>query len=146
LSQQLRLTYILGFLMPGLAEHALKAGNWLFVRNFTRDRTQIGHWRRALRAPGRLTAALNYYRANVGLALPHQWPPVAVPVMGVWSDGDPAMGERQMKESARYVHGEFRYERIEGADHWLQLTAPDRLNALLLSYLRASPKPYSAAA
>jgi pimeloyl-ACP methyl ester carboxylesterase len=144
--QHLRLAYAAGFLVPGLAEYTLKCANWLFVRKFTRDRTQIGYWRRSLRAPGRLTAALNYYRANTTLGLRHDWPKVMVPVMGVWSDGDPAMGEEQMRNSARYVKAEFRYERIEGADHWLQLTAPDRLNELLLDYLGVKPHPYSAAA
>jgi pimeloyl-ACP methyl ester carboxylesterase len=146
LMQKLRMAYVLGFLMPGLAEQTLKLGNWFFIRQFTRDRIQIGYWRRSLRRPGRLTAALNYYRANISLGLPHHWPPVTVPVMGVWSDGDPAMGEWQMRASGRYVQAEFRYERIERADHWLQLTAPERLNGLLLDYFGARPKPYSAAA
>jgi pimeloyl-ACP methyl ester carboxylesterase len=146
LAQRLRMSYVLGFLIPGVAEQALKFGNWLFLRKFTRDRTQIGYWRRSLGPPGRLRAALNYYRANIGLGMPQRWPAVQVPVMGVWSDGDPALGEKQMRDSGRYVQAEFRYERIEGADHWLQLTAPTRLNTLLLDYFGAKPKPYSAAA
>jgi pimeloyl-ACP methyl ester carboxylesterase len=146
LAQRLKMLYVFGFAVPGLAEHTLKAANWLFIRKLTRDRTQIGYWRRNLRPPGRLTAALNYYRANLRLGLPQQWPPVTVPVMGVWSDGDPVLGETQMRESARYVQAGFRFERIDGADHWLQLTAADKLNTLLLDYFSASPKPYSAAA
>lgn len=134
LLQKLRMSYVFGFAVPGLAEHALKAGNWWFVRRFTRDRTQIGHWRRNLRPPGRLTAALNYYRANLKLGLPQQWPTVHVPVMGVWSDHDTALGEQQMRDSAQYVQAEFRYERVDGADHWLQLTGAERLNPLLLDY------------
>ena len=31
-----------------------------------------------------------------------------------------------MTGSAEYVVGEWRYERIEGASHWLQLDAPER--------------------
>jgi pimeloyl-ACP methyl ester carboxylesterase len=143
LAQRLRMSYVLGFAVPGLAEHALKAGNWFFVRKFTRDRIQIGHWRRNLRPAGRLTAALNYYRANMKLGLSHEWSPVHVPVMGVWSDGDPALGEQQMVDSARYVAAGFRYEQIGGADHWLQLTGAEKLNPLLLEYLG---KAYSAAA
>jgi len=140
LAQQVRLTYALGFLLPGLAERALRAGNWLFIRKLTRDRTQIGYWRRSLRPAGRLTAALNYYRANVRSGLRRRWPPVTTPAMGVWSDGDPALGEKQMRDSAQYVHAEFRYERIDGADHWLQLTGAERLNALLLDYLGSTPR------
>jgi pimeloyl-ACP methyl ester carboxylesterase len=54
--------------------------------------------------------------------------------MGLWSSLDPALGEGQMADSARYVAGSFRYERIEGADHWLQVTAPEQVNALLLDF------------
>lgn len=147
LAQRLRMFYVFLFLMPGLGERLLKFCNWFFVRKFTRDRTQIGHWRRNLRPRGRLTAALNYYRANMrGGALRPRPAAVTVPVMGLWSDGDPALGEKQMRDSGRFVQAEFRYERVEGADHWLQLTAADQVNALLLDYFGAKPKPYSAAA
>jgi pimeloyl-ACP methyl ester carboxylesterase len=146
LAQWLRLYYVLLFRVPWLAERTLRAGNWLVLRKMTRDRTQIGYWRRGLRPAGRLTAALNYYRANIGLGRARAWPAVSVPVMGVWSDGDPALGEQQMRGSARYALAGFRYERVEGADHWLQLTAPARVNELLIDFLGAKPAPYSAAA
>ncbi len=133
--QHLRMTYVLGFILPGIAEQVLRAGDWLMMRQFTDEPGQAEHWKRELSAPGRLTAALNYYRANAGLVLPQSWPRVRVPVMGIWSDRDPAMGEKQMRDSAHYVESEFRFERIRGADHWLQLTAPDKVNALLLEFL-----------
>ena len=40
-----------------------------------------------------------------------------------------------MTGSARYVSGPWRYERIDGAGHWLQLDAPGQVNALLLDFL-----------
>jgi pimeloyl-ACP methyl ester carboxylesterase len=40
-----------------------------------------------------------------------------------------------MRDSAHYVEGEFRFERIRDADHWLQLTAHEKVNALLLDFL-----------
>ena len=52
--------------------------------------------------------------------------------------------EEQMRESAQYATGGFRFERIDGADHWLQLTAADRLNALLLDFFAAVPQPAAA--
>jgi pimeloyl-ACP methyl ester carboxylesterase len=55
--------------------------------------------------------------------------------MGVWSTGDFALTERQMVESAAQVAGPWRYERIEGPGHWMQLEAPDAVNALLLDFL-----------
>ena len=82
-----------------------------------------------------MTAALNYYRANVphALRLAGNTTPVTVPVMGVWSSLDQALGEQQMVDSAQYAP-DFRYERIDGADHWLQVTAADRVNALLCDF------------
>jgi pimeloyl-ACP methyl ester carboxylesterase len=140
--QQLRMAYIPLFCVPGIAEGMLKAADWFALRQFTSEAGQAELWKRELGAPGRLTAALNYYRANLKLALPQSYPRVKVPVMGIWSDRDPALGEKQMRDSAHYVDGEFRFERIHDADHWLQLTAHERVNALLLDFFGAK-KPQS---
>lgn len=140
--QHLRMTYVLGFVLPGIAEHTLRAGDWFLLRQFTTEPGQVDIWKRDLSAPGRLTAALNYYRANLNLSFPHSYPRVRVPVMGLWSDRDPALGERQMRDSAHYVEGEFRFERIRDTDHWLQLTAYERVNALLLDFFGSrAPAP-----
>ena len=40
-----------------------------------------------------------------------------------------------MTESGAHVDGTWRYERIEGAGHWMQLDAPERVNELLLDFL-----------
>lgn len=136
IGQRLRFYYMAIFCIPGFSEWLLKAGDWLIVRKMSSDPSQAEHWIRNLRPEGRLTAALNYYRANIKPARgKNSSSPITMPVMGVWSDGDKALGERQMRDSAACVQGSFRYERIAGADHWMQLTAADRVNALLLDFL-----------
>jgi pimeloyl-ACP methyl ester carboxylesterase len=55
--------------------------------------------------------------------------------MGLWSSGDNYLPEHRMVRSEEHVSGPWRYERIEGASHWLQLDAPDRVNELLLDFL-----------
>lgn len=62
-------------------------------------------------------------------------PKVTAPVLGIWSTADIFMIESQMTQSARYVSGTFRYERIEALDHWLQLEAPQKVTPLLLNWL-----------
>jgi pimeloyl-ACP methyl ester carboxylesterase len=62
-------------------------------------------------------------------------PPVQAPAMGVWSSGDIALTEASMTGTADYVAGPWRYERLDGIGHWMQLEAPDRVNALLLDFL-----------
>jgi pimeloyl-ACP methyl ester carboxylesterase len=140
--QYLRSSYMMWFLVPGLAEKSLTAGDFYLMNRFTTDRAQVGHWKKNLREPGRMTAALNYYRANVprGIALGSKSEPVRVPVMGIWSSRDPALGETQMRDSTAYVAEYFRYERIDGADHWLQVTASERVNALLLDFFASGPR------
>ena len=56
--------------------------------------------------------------------------------MGVFSDGDRFLAEAQMTGTQEFVDAPWRYERVEGANHWLQLSAPEKVNALLLDYLR----------
>jgi len=41
-----------------------------------------------------------------------------------------------MTGSAAYVQGEWRYERVDGAGHWLPLDAADRVTELLLEHLQ----------
>ena len=146
--QRLRSSYMLWFMLPFLAEQSLSFNDFQAMRKFTKEPTQYDAWRRSLREPGRLTAALNYYRANVPrMMLPGgKLAPVSVPTMGVWSSRDAALTEEQMRDSAQFVKNSFRYERIDGADHWLQLTAADRLNTLLLDFFAAAPKAAEAAA
>jgi pimeloyl-ACP methyl ester carboxylesterase len=89
--------------------------------------------------PGALTASFGWYRANAHpgtvISPPTDLPPVTMPTMGIWSSGDVALLESQMTGSAKYVDGSWRYERIDGASHWMQLDAPDELNTLLLDFL-----------
>jgi pimeloyl-ACP methyl ester carboxylesterase len=55
--------------------------------------------------------------------------------MGVWSSGDFALTEQQMTGSSEDVAGPWRYERIEGAGHWMQLDEPAALSTLLIDFL-----------
>jgi len=59
----------------------------------------------------------------------------AAPTMGVWSSGDIALTEAQMTGSAAFVTGPWRYERLDGVGHWMQLEAPAEVNRLLLDFL-----------
>lgn len=135
LAQRWRGWYVLFFQLRGLAEWVLRLRDWWILRRFAGFDREAPRWIERLSRPGRLTAAINFYRANIALAWKRSWPPSVVPTLGLWSDGDRFLVERQMRESSRYVEAPWRYERIEGANHWLQLEAAGRVNALLLDYL-----------
>ena len=44
-------------------------------------------------------------------------------------------GHSDKPDSAQNVAGPWRYERLDGPGHWLQLEAPDKINALQLDFL-----------
>ena len=130
--------YMLLFQFPGIAERWLTKDNWANFRRWAGhpDADQVIA---ELEATGSLTPGLNWYRANVPpgswVGPPLQLPPVQAPAMGIWSTGDFALTETQLTDSAENVAATWRYERLDGPGHWLQLDAPDRVNALLLDFL-----------
>ena len=132
--------YMLLFQFEGIAEQWLSNDDWKNFRDWGRH-PDADALIPDLARPGALTATLNWYRANIPPsslvegAIPV--PAVQAPTMGVWSSGDFALLEAQMTGSADYVEGDFRYERIEGAGHWMMLERPDELNALLVDFLPA---------
>ena len=133
--QLLKAWYAGLFQVPGVSEFLLKAGNLMALKPQAADAEQLADWRSNFSGEGRLTAALNYYRANKHLAVSHPYPDIHTPIMGVWGEGDPALTERQMRDSSKHVRGPFRYERIDGGvGHWMQLTAAHRVNQLLLQF------------
>ena len=46
-----------------------------------------------------------------------------------------SIGHPATFRAAEHVAGPWRYARLEGPGHWMQLEAPDRVNALLLDFL-----------
>jgi len=137
LEQRQKSWYMLLFQFPGVAERWLTENNWAnMIGAGHPDADQVVA---DIEANGSLVPGLNWYRANVGpetwVGPPVQLPPVQAPTMGIWSTGDFALTEVQMTDSAENVAGPWRYERLDGPGHWLQLDAPDKVNALLLDFL-----------
>jgi pimeloyl-ACP methyl ester carboxylesterase len=134
LEQKRRGYYVLVFQLVGVAEWLLRLGHWRALS--AAYPAEAPNWIAALSRPGRLTAALNYYRANLWLLLRRDRRRVPLPVMGVWSSRDAALCESQMTASRDYVDGPWRYERLDGVRHWIPLEAPGRITPLLLDFLR----------
>jgi len=134
IEQRMRSWYMLLFQFEGIAEQWLAENPFMLTGH--PDHEDVS---KRLAEPGALTASLGWYRANAHprslVGDPPRLPPVTRPVLGIWSDGDPALTERQMVTSKDQVEGSWRYEKIEGAGHWMQLDAPDKVNALILDFI-----------
>ena len=140
LEQHEKSWYMLLFQYPEIAERWLSGDNWANFRAWGRhpDTDAVIS---ELEANGSLTPGLNWYRANITpeswVGPPMELPPVQAPTMGVWSSGDFALTEVQMTDSEKSMAGPWRYERVDGPGHWMQLEAPDTVNGLLLDFLPA---------
>ncbi|MFC6169839.1 alpha/beta fold hydrolase [Loigolactobacillus jiayinensis] len=125
--EQLRKSwYAVSFLVPGLAEKLYSQHDWALFQKFTRYQPEAKqHWLPDLKRPGRLTAALNWYRANLN---PYYWEKrsaptsriVQLPVLGLFGEQDPYLSYAQMRHSRRYAP-QLTVTALIGAGHWLQL-------------------------
>ncbi|HVC69508.1 MAG TPA: alpha/beta fold hydrolase [Acidimicrobiales bacterium] len=136
--QQEKSWYMLLFQFEPVAEQWLSNDDWANFRSWG-DHPDADAVIADLERTGSLTPGLNWYRANVPpealIGPPLELPAVAAPTMGVWGTGDFALTEAQMTGSSAYVTGPWRYERVDGVAHWMQLEKPDVVNRLLLDFL-----------
>ena len=99
-----------------------------------------------LGTPDALGAALNWYRANNFLgdntdpteARRTEIPDTTVPTMFIWSDQDTALGRQGAELTENFVSSNYRFEVIEGVNHWVTEVAAERVNQLLLEHLANS--------
>jgi pimeloyl-ACP methyl ester carboxylesterase len=143
--QRNRSRYVGLFLMEGKAEQVLGEDDCRRLRAMFAlppnpqavPKRVVDHFVGSLSRPGRLTAALNYYRAN--LSDPKAWAArakqlrVTEPTRLIWGDQDPALGRLQAENTAEYMTGDYRLEVLEGAGHWLQFERPDEVGRTLVN-------------
>jgi len=142
--QKARSRYIGLFLMEGKAEDVLADDDYRRLRGMYSigpnpeavPRAVVEHFVHSMSRPGRLTAGLNYYRANLspgrGWSALAQDINVTAPTLLIWGDQDPALGRLQAESTAQHMTANYRLEVLEGAGHWLQFERPDEVSRSLV--------------
>jgi pimeloyl-ACP methyl ester carboxylesterase len=142
-----RSQYVQLFLMEGKAEEVLAEGDYRRLRAMYAigpnpnaiPRTVVDKYVRSLSRPGRMTAGLNYYRANLrpgtGWGALARELKIAAPTAFLWGDQDPALGRLQADKTAEFMQGEYRLEILTGAGHWLQFERPIEVGHALAGVL-----------
>jgi pimeloyl-ACP methyl ester carboxylesterase len=134
--QALSSSYMLFFQLPWIPERLLLSKRATAGIMATRSAPELAEAElKAIQQPGTLTAALNWYRG-----LPFSNPremrkKVTVPTLYVWSDGDVALKEKCARLCADYVVGDYRFEILTGASHWLLDEQPETIADLLLDWV-----------
>ncbi|HVF31570.1 MAG TPA: alpha/beta fold hydrolase [Acidimicrobiales bacterium] len=141
-SQLLRSWYVLFYQLPVLPELGTSTaiGRRAFERALVRSGLAPDRAARyaSVLAAGAAGPAVNWYR-GLPFSARSTFAPVPVPTLYVYAGADFALGRRAAELTARHVTGEYRYEVIEGASHWLPEESPAEVGALLLDHLRLHP-------
>jgi pimeloyl-ACP methyl ester carboxylesterase len=139
LVQRLRFAYTLVF-RSGIAERLLLARGGVSLRKMMKAIPErAGGYAAAMREPGRLTGALNWYRAMspgqlAGTAV------ITVPTTYVWSDKDPVVGRWAAQATADWVTADYRLVSLRGIGHWVPEEAPQALTEAVLARTGAYPR------
>ena len=140
------------FQLPDLPEKAIVENDFAFIDYLWRYWTSAGYEDPAhllkvkamLGEPGVLAATLGYYRAMLD---PKKWDPrlhevrqamdrpIAVPTLALCGSDD-LRGEL-MHDQAQYFCGEYRYQEVTGAGHFLHREKPGEVTRLMLDWLGA---------
>jgi pimeloyl-ACP methyl ester carboxylesterase len=111
--------------------------------SFTRE--DVERYKEAVRQPGALTAAINYYRANVFDRLfarkqttggQQSSGRVRVPTLFIFGEQDFAIIPATVRGLEKYIDAYYREVRIPDSGHWVQNEAPAEVNAALLEFLK----------
>jgi pimeloyl-ACP methyl ester carboxylesterase len=138
------------FQQPHFPEAALRANDMAFIDFLWRDWCAPGHQdtahiaqvKQCLQQPGALEAALGYYRAmfdpqraDPALAAlrADMARPIAVPTLALCGAQD--LRAELMTDQARYFSGEYAYQEVDGAGHFLHREQPLAVNRLVLDWL-----------
>ncbi len=144
-AQLVKSAYMFFFQLPSLPERLFLARDAMLLRRtlktdpvrpgaFAAD--DIDRYVAAAQQPGAVTGGMNYYRALFRRAKGQmRIEPIAAPVLVIWGEQDRYLGKELAQPPPRLVPN-ARVERLPDASHWVQNDRPERVNQLLLDFLK----------
>jgi pimeloyl-ACP methyl ester carboxylesterase len=136
--------YMFFFQLPRVPEKWVSAADFKNVRKTFRadgmaDR-EIDRYVDALKHPGAITAAINYYRAALRAVATRKLPDfrrIDAPVLVLWGARDRYLGKELARPDPNWVSN-VRVEMFPDATHWLQHDVPEKVNSQLIDFFKPS--------
>ncbi len=155
LRQVLRSWYMLFFQLPRVPEWMIGRKNMAAIdRTFTESvfrkgsfsADEIEKYKEALRQPGALSSAVNYYRANINRlasrgsksnseASSSSNERTRVPTLFIFAEQDFAILPETVRGVEDHVDAPYRELRIKDSGHWVQNEAAEEVNDALIEFL-----------
>lgn len=145
--QLLRSWYMFFFQIPWLPEALIRATRYRGIRETFRNdpirpgafsEDDIERYIEAISRPGALTAGINYYRAafRYGFrAIRQQLRRIDAPVLVIWGERDRYIGREWADPDPQWAPN-ARVVRLPDCSHWVQNEQSERVNELLIEFLR----------
>lgn len=135
-AQRKKSRYIKWFLLPYLPEMMLRRNDYAILRKLWKHSTkeENEHYLAVFGRKESLTAALNYYRANIGKLKSKTIGDIQTPTLFIWGKNDPAVGEVAVRGNQKYMKGEYTFLELE-AGHWLIQTKYAEIETAIASFV-----------
>lgn len=146
--QFFRSWYVLAFQLPWLPERAIArkgfSGMWKMLRGSAVRKEVFSaevmkHFIDPMRPAGALTAAIDYYRANLrsleSFRAVKQFPRIDAPTLVVWGEQDVALDIGLLEGLEGFFGGTMVIRRVTDSGHWVQQEAPEAVNQYMLEFL-----------
>jgi len=142
--------YVFFFQTPDVPEEVLSRNSYSFLKNMLLSSLvkkevltdeDISAYANAWSKPGALTAAINYYRANMNPAILFSerkmaFPRIKSPTLVVWGEQDVALSKDLIIDTDEFVDAPYSIKYFPSCGHWVQLEEPGLVNRCLLEFLK----------
>jgi len=118
--QQKKSRYIKWFLVPLLPEISIRKNDFQKFKRLWKHSSpeEVENYLSVFRRKKSLTAALNYYRANIGRGKNERIGDIKSPTLFIWGKNDFAIGPFAVENGHKYMKGAYTYVALNGG-HWL---------------------------
>ncbi|WP_228852093.1 alpha/beta fold hydrolase [Aegicerativicinus sediminis] len=134
--QRKKSSYIKLFMIPFLSEFKLRKNNLALLRKLWKHTNQevLEDYVSVFSNKKSLTAALNYYRANMGGKKGKPIGKINVPTLLIWGNSDLAVSRFAVENNQTFMGSDYKFVEVEGG-HWLVQTNFEETYKNLISHL-----------
>ena len=135
--QKKKSRYIGFFLIPWLPEFILRQNDFKRFRRLWRrsPADEVEHYLSIFRQKASLSAALNYYRANLGKNKLPKLGEIPTPTLFIWGNKDLAVGTIAAEGNEKYMTGDYQFIPVDGG-HWLVQSNYPEVQTAVESHLK----------